>query len=354
MLEALNKQHGDFDEDDKLFLNHISNYASLIIEYINLQQEQEIINIARERIINHLSHELKTPLSIIANVFEYLSKEINPECRERLQKTLCRGQRNIQKLMDMQEKIEDIVNQKNPQERGQLLHFIKSTVDFIEECKEESNQEQREVFERIVERIESLFSISNIQIEKLKLDAFLNELCRTIQQKSSFRRLDIQKAIQENLWVSVDRKGLGRTVSGLLKNAIENTPDDGKIIVSTRKKSEGIQIKIQDFGVGISEQNQKFIFAGFFHTQDTYLYSSKRHYVFNAGGAGVDLLRIKALSEQNGFSVTFQSSRCRFIPDDTDLCPGKISNCSFIHNPSECFNSGGSTFNVNLPFEQNY
>ena len=83
VLEALNKQHGGFDEDDKYFLNHISNYSSLIIEHINLQQEQEIINIARERIINHFSHELKTPLSSIANVFEFLSKEMNPAMSSR-------------------------------------------------------------------------------------------------------------------------------------------------------------------------------------------------------------------------------------------------------------------------------
>jgi hypothetical protein len=35
------------------------------------------------------------------------------------------------------------------------------------------------------------------------------------------------------------------------------------------------------------------IFGGFFHTQETELYSSKRPYEFNAGGSGSDLLRTR-------------------------------------------------------------
>ena len=83
-----------------------------------------------------------------------------------------------------------------------------------------------------------------------------------------------------------------------------------------------------------------------FHTQDTDLYSSKRHYEFNAGGSGSDLLRLKSFSERFGFSVDFGSTRCRFIPTDGDRCPGRISACHFITNKSECFSSGGSTFSI--------
>ena len=82
----------------------------------------------------------------------------------------------------------------------------------------------------------------------------------------------------------------------LLKNAIENTPDEGKIEVNGQCKDNEIRIDVHDYGVGITSQNQKMIFGGFFHTQDTYLYSSKRPYVFNARGSGSDLLRLKSFS----------------------------------------------------------
>jgi signal transduction histidine kinase len=104
-----------------------------------------------------------------------------------------------------------------------------------------------------------------------------------------------------------------------------------------------------DYGVGITPENQKMIFGGFFHTQGTALYSSKSPYQFNAGGSGTDLLRIKIFSERFGFAVDFESTRCKFIPDDRDQCIGKISSCSHISDKIDCLSSGGSRFSVIFP-----
>ena len=47
---------------------------------------------------------------------------------------------------------------------------------------------------------------------------------------------------------------------------------------------------VHDYGVGITAENQKHIFEGFFVTRDTMAYSSQRPFDFNAGGKGADLL----------------------------------------------------------------
>jgi hypothetical protein len=94
------------------------------------------------------------------------------------------------------------------------------------------------------------------------------------------------------------------------------------------------------------------IFGGFFHTQETEFYSSKTPYEFNAGGSGSDLLRIKTFSERLGFSVYFESTRCKFLPTDTDICSGKISVCPFINDKSDCFSLGESIFSITFPFNQ--
>ena len=133
---------------------------------------------------------------------------------------------------------------------------------------------------------------------------------------------------------------------GLLKNAIENTPDEGDIEVRATATGNQIRIDVQDYGVGITSENRQMIFGGFFHTQETDFYSSKRPFEFNAGGSGSDLLRTKIFSERFGFSVDFESTRCRFIPEDRDMCPGQISSCRFIEKKSECLASGGSTFSL--------
>jgi hypothetical protein len=43
------------------------------------------------------------------------------------------------------------------------------------------------------------------------------------------------------------------------------------------------------------------------------------------------------------------SSRCKYIPKDSDLCPGRISECQFCKTKKDCYVSGGTTFNVFFP-----
>ncbi len=43
--------------------------------------------------------------------------------------------------------------------------------------------------------------------------------------------------------------------SGLLKNAIESTPDEGRIELICKTGGKGVKIGFQDSGVGISQEN---------------------------------------------------------------------------------------------------
>jgi len=98
-----------------------------------------------------------------------------------------------------------------------------------------------------------------------------------------------------------------------------------------------------------TEENQKLLFDGFFPTQEVMDYSSKRSYAFNAGGKGADLLRIKILSERYGFEIAQASRRCRFIPGESDLCPGRISRCTFCQSAEDCLHSGETEFSLFFP-----
>ena len=78
-------------------------------------------------------------------------------------------------------------------------------------------------------------------------------------------------------------------------------------------------------------------------------YSSKRPFDFNAGGKGADLLRMKIFSEKYNFNIELKSTRCRFIPKRNDVCPGKISDCSFCKEKKDCYESGETTATVLFP-----
>jgi len=76
---------------------------------------------------------------------------------------------------------------------------------------------------------------------------------------------------------------LSEVVEGLVKNAIENTPDGSRIEISFEQKGDRIWLHVTDYGVGIKEENQQYLFDGLFHTKETDLYSLRRPYDFGAG-----------------------------------------------------------------------
>jgi signal transduction histidine kinase len=100
---------------------------------------------------------------------------------------------------------------------------------------------------------------------------------------------------------------LFKSFRGLLRNAIEATPDGGMICVGLREASGNVRLDIRDTGVGIDTELQKHLFHGFIHAGITDRYSSGRPYDFGAGGKGLDLQRIKLFSERYGFKLSFAS-----------------------------------------------
>ncbi|GEM_PF-1758879 len=75
-LQALNKVSGRFTDRDRDLLSSISCYVAIALENAKLYEELKALDRARERVINHLSHELKTPIAIISSALARISREI--------------------------------------------------------------------------------------------------------------------------------------------------------------------------------------------------------------------------------------------------------------------------------------
>ncbi len=349
-LQTMNKIDGEFDQTDLELLESASHYIAIALENAKLYHDLKELDRAKEKIINHLSHELKTPLSIILGVLERVRSVLDVNIDSPLQKTISRGERNVQRLIDLQLKIDDILNKKSIEEKEGILNLIHSAASLVDEVYE-NNDRNNDFVAGLLDRLTGLFSEAEPPApEPIPVEPFLAETRELTVKNMGRRKIEIVINSSDCRDIFMDRTVLAKIISGLRKNAIENTPDEGRIVINASMQNNNCCIEIQDYGVGITSENKKMIFGGFFHTQDTMAYSSKRPYEFNAGGTGSDLLRIKALSERYGFNIDFTSKRCRHIPQDADQCPGKISRCSFLEDPSECFESGCSTFKLEIPY----
>ena len=165
------------------------------------------------------------------------------------------------------------------------------------------------------------------------MDKCLNGICDEAMRSMHVhgRSLRISRNIEQGIVLNMDKNVLNKIFSGLVKNAIENTPDGGKIEVTAYASADGTWVHVRDYGIGIIGEKKKNINLWGFSIPRTQTYTQQRSpYEFNAGGAGADLLRTKVFSERYGFSIKLNSTRCKFIPSDKDVCPGKISTCPFI------------------------
>lgn len=352
-LQALNKDAGNFTQDDVEMLSSIADYATIALENSRLYEELKSMNKAKERAIDHLSHELATPLALISTTFARISGALNQAKITGLEKSVTIAQRNLRRLTRLQEEIDNIVRERSLEDRTKITRVIEHALRFIEYENGVRRGKYSKVLHLLSGYLDSIYKVGEERTAKFSVEDFLQPVCDSTRKAMEKREVEIVQDFVKGVTITANRSALEKVCGGILRNAVENTPDEGRIEVTAKIEDDQVVIHFRDFGTGITAENQKLVFTGFFHTQDTNLYSTKAPYEFNAGGAGADLLRAKVFSERYGFEIDFESIRCGYIPEDIDECPGRISLCRFIGNKSDCFASG-TTFSLRIPLKRSF
>ena len=57
---------------------------------------------------------------------------------------------------------------------------------------------------------------------------------------------------------------MSQVINNLISNAIKYSPKSDKIIISSKTVNDGVQLSVQDFGIGISIEQQKHVFEQFY------------------------------------------------------------------------------------------
>jgi len=150
VLQTLNKKDGDFTYADLELLTSISHYVAIALENAKLYEDLKLMEKARERVINHLSHELKTPLAVIGAALHQMGKKLRKSHVEGYESILKRGRRSIERLLNLQEKIDDILNQKVVLEKDTLTKIIEDAAFLVEESMEENGGTLRRSLEVVL------------------------------------------------------------------------------------------------------------------------------------------------------------------------------------------------------------
>jgi PAS domain S-box-containing protein len=352
VLCAVNKKDSQFDEGDVELLSAIANLVALPIENAAITEalresyaDVQSLNRAKDRVIHHLSHELKTPTSVLSASLNLLAKQLSQLGGDGWQTILERARRNLQRILDMQYQIEDILQEKDYQPQYLISALLDACQDELELLVHDQAL-QPEAVDAVRQRIDEIFGPREAIPETLLPGPFVKEKVQQLRPLFAHRRCRVATRVSETAQIRIPPEVLGKVVEGLVRNAVENTPDGGRVDIYVRKGEKGPELTVKDNGIGISRENQRLIFENYFTAYETMQYSTRQPYDFRAGGKGFDLLRMKIFSERYDFGLKMQSRRCDLLTADDEQCPGDIDQCSHCQKGGDCHVSGGTTVTV--------
>ncbi len=319
-------------------------------EEVLLQSHRQLeqLNRVKTKAVNHISHELKTPLAVIQGNIRLIRRRLEETpLSEQLKVIMETMEKNLERLFRMQKEADEILKTSGELEAGSLLDEI----DRLKERMGDLSEVPPEVglwWDNLKTWVATHMPGHSEGFQSLDLYPLLLQSVAKASHLAAHRDVDLRVEGVNDVYVLMDPAIVRDIFDGLIRNAIENTPDGGFVSISLEEKDDGVTVHVTDSGVGIAEEHQPYIFDGLFHAKETELYASKQQYDFDAGGKGLDLLRMKRYAERFGFDLSVKSSRCGYIPGDTDVCPGSIAHCSHCKVPDDCYRSGGTTFSVSF------
>jgi len=161
--------------------------------------------------------------------------------------------------------------------------------------------------QRMIDLVNALLDVSRIELGTLKIEpeqtdivalarGVLDELKLKIEQKKLNFMENFSKDVPTFL---ADPKLLRMVFQNLLTNALEYTPEGGKIEFSISLNDKGICIQITDTGYGIPKSQQSQIFTKLFRADNV---RDK-----DTDGTGLGLYIVKSIVENSGGKIWFES-----------------------------------------------
>lgn len=232
---------------------------SLILEQKERQYTIQM-NQSKLRFFTNISHEFRTPLTLISGQIESLlhGKILDPD----IYKKILSAYHSSKQLNELITELLDF----RKQEQGMMkLHVANS--DFV----------------------------SFVRENCLLFSEFLKEKGISLFVKTSFDTLD----------VLFDEKQLQKVINNLLSNAVKHTQKDEKIIVNLDSDGEIMTLSVTNTGIGLSQQQLKQIFSRFYQVENNQM--------MEIGGTGIGLALSKGIIELHHGKIYAESDGSTYV-----------------------------------------
>jgi histidine kinase len=233
--------------------DELDELSQLAVSFNQMAAKLEQVESMRRQLIGDVSHELRTPLTAIKGSMEGLMDGVLPE-NDETYIGIYREADRLQRLVNDLQELSRV-------EAG-AYEIELSAVDILG------------VISAVVTRLELQFEEKGVMLE-----------------------VDVADDLP---LVQADEDRIGQVLLNLVGNALQYTPEGGRVVVSAVDQEKEIIVSVSDSGIGISHEDIENIFTRFYRVDK----SRSRA----GGGSGIGLTIAKYLVEAHGGRIWVESA----------------------------------------------
>ena len=184
----------------------------------------------------------------------------------------------------------------------QLINVVSKRKDLTQDKFNEYMDIIRKNCDNLLKIINDIIDSSKIETGKYKINKKNNDIVYIVEEtvlnmskfiEDSGLSLIIDPDMEEKI-ISCDETEIERCVVNLLANAVKFTNEGGEIRVYIKEVEDYIEITVEDTGIGISKEDQEFIFKRFSQVGD--------NKSIKVSSSGIGLTFVKYIAElHNGY-----------------------------------------------------
>ncbi len=164
-----------------------------------------------------------------------------------------------------------------------------------------SNEIERE--SQIINDLLELVNTENIEneinISQVNINDVLESVLKTVKPLAEEKNIEVVYESFRPIIADVDELKFARVVTNLVENAIKYNKVDGTVTVSLNADHQYFFVKVQDTGIGISEEDQDRVFERFFRVD--------KARARETGGSGLGLAITKEIVKKHHGSIGVHS-----------------------------------------------
>lgn len=235
-------------------LNGIKEIDELSTTLDYLEKEVAKTDEYRRDLMANVSHDLKTPLTMI-KAYAEMVRDISYNNEEKRNNHL-----NI--IIDETNRLNNLVN------------------DILELSKIQAN-------------------ISNLEIEEFNLIDLLKDILKRYEIIKETENYNLTLNAPKEVVICADKKRFSQAIYNLINNAINYTGEDLKVLINVKDNVKEVTVEIVDTGKGINKKDIKNIWNKY--------YKKEKNHKRNIVGTGLGLSIVKGILEEHDFKYGVNS-----------------------------------------------